>query len=77
MIMLCGEFERACALDAAAHADAASSASAWRAELHELAAKLTESCRAVDPASTDQLIAKIGEPDVIDAEAAKLAGGAT
>ena len=41
-----------------------------------LAAKLTESCRVVDPTSTDQLIAKIAEPDVIDAEAAKLAGGA-
>ena len=73
MIMLCGEFERACALDV----DAGPPAFAWRAELHELAAKLTESCRVVDPTSTDQLIAKIGEPDMIDAEAAKLAGGAT
>ena len=73
MIMLCGEFERACALDV----DADPSILAWRTELHELAAKLTESCRVVDPTSTDQLIAKIGEPDMIDAEAAKLAGGAT
>jgi superfamily II DNA/RNA helicase len=73
MILLCGEFERACALDV----EAGPSALAWRAELHELAAKLTESCRVVDPTSTDQLIAKIGEPDMIDAEAAKLAGGAT
>jgi hypothetical protein len=70
MIMLCGEFERACALDVDP------STLAWRAELHELAAKLTESCRVVDPTSTDQLIAKIGEPDMIDAEAAKIAGGA-
>lgn len=73
MIMLCGEFERACALDA----DAGPAALAWRDELRELAAKLTESCRVVDPTSTDQLIAKIGEPDMIDAEAARLAGGAT
>ena len=71
--MLCGEFERACALDV----DAAPATLAWRAELHELAAKLTESCRAVDPTSTDQLIAKIGEPDVIDARAANLAAGAS
>ncbi len=74
MIMLCGEFERACALDIGA--DAATTL-AWRTELHELAAKLTESCRVVDLTSTDQLIAKIGEPDMIDAEAANLAGGAT
>ena len=73
MIMLCGEFERACALDV----DADPSTVAWRTELHELATKLTESCRVVDPNSTDQLIAKIGEPDMIDAEAAKLAGGVT
>jgi len=73
MIMLCGEFERALALDV----DAGPSTLAWRTELHELAAKLTESCRVVDPTSTDQLIAKLGEPDMIDAEAAKLAGGAT
>lgn len=72
MIMLCGEFERACAVNL----NADPSTLAWRTELHELAAKLTESCRAVDPTSTDQLIAKIGEPDMIDAEAAKLAGGA-
>jgi len=75
MVMLCGEFERACSLDAEAGADPAHLA--WRADLRELAAILTECCRAVDPASTDQLIAKIAEPDVIDAEAAKLAGGAT
>ena len=73
MIMLCGEFDRACALDL----DAAPSLAPWRAELHELAAKLTESCRAVDPNSTDQLMARIGEPDMIDSEAVKLAGGAS
>ena len=72
-ILLCGEFDRAIALAL----DANPAALAWRAELHELAAKLTESCRVVDPTSTDQLIAKIAEPDMIDAEAAKLAGGAT
>ncbi len=73
MIMLCGEFERACALDVGA----SPATLAWRVELRELAAKLTESCRVVDPTSTDRLIAQLGEPDVIDAEAAKLAGGAT
>ena len=73
MIMLCGEFERACTLDLAADP----STLAWRTELHELAAKLIESCRVVDPNSTDQLIVTISEPDVIDAEAARLAAGAT
>jgi hypothetical protein len=73
MIMLCGEFERACALGV----EADPSVSAWQAELRELAAKLTESCRVVDPTSTDRLIAQISEPDMIDAEAAKLAGGAS
>jgi superfamily II DNA/RNA helicase len=72
MIMLCGEFERACALDV----EAGPSVLAWRAELRDLAARLTETCRVVDPASTDQLVAKLGEPDMIDAEAARLAGGA-
>ncbi len=74
MIMLCGEFERACALDV----DATPATLAWRAELHELAAKLTESCRVVDldqHRSTD-LEDRRGS-DMIDAEAAKLAGGAT
>lgn len=73
MIMLCGEFDRACALDAAP----TPATLAWRAELHELAATLTETCRVVDPTSTDQLIATIAEPDMIDAEAAKLTRGAT
>lgn len=72
-IMLCGEFDRACALDV----DANPSILAWRGELRELAATLIECCRVVDPTSTDQLVARIGEADVIDVEAAKLAGGAT
>ena len=71
MIMLCEEFDRACALDTGNDP----AVLAWRVELHELSTKLTESCRVVDPTSTDQLIAQISEPDVIDAEAAKLAGG--
>ena len=75
MIMLCGEFERALALEVDADANPANLA--WRAELHELATKLTESCRVVDPTSTDHLIGRIAEPDMIDAEAAKLVGGAT
>lgn len=69
MIMLCGEFDRALSLVV----DPDPAVLAWRTELHELAAKLTECCRVVDPTSTDQLIAKLGEPDVIDVEAAKLA----
>ncbi|MHC5539375.1 DEAD/DEAH box helicase, partial [Singulisphaera rosea] len=72
MIMLCDEFERACAVIG----DADPSILVWRTELHELAAKLTESCRAVDPTSTDQLISRISEPDMIETEA-KLAGGPT
>ena len=31
-------------------------AAAWQAELDDIAARLTESCRAVDPASTDKTL---------------------
>lgn len=51
LILLCEEF-------AAVTPPAESmSADAWRAELRELSAILTESCRAVDPASTDEALA--------------------
>ena len=47
-------------------------AAAWQGELEGLAARLTESCRAVDPASTDRTLEQAGgEPQ--EAEAAETA----
>jgi superfamily II DNA/RNA helicase len=41
---------------------------AWRAELREIAHKLTEICQAVDPTSTQQAIAKAHAADVVEGE---------
>ncbi len=38
---------------------------AWREELRDLALRLTESCRAVDPASTDSMIAHAADVDLV------------
>lgn len=38
---------------------------AWREELRELAIRLTESCRAVDPSSTDSMLAHASDPDLV------------
>jgi superfamily II DNA/RNA helicase len=43
---------------------------AWRVEMREIADALTASCRAVDPASTDQLIAQAHAADVVEGETA-------
>jgi len=40
-------------------------AQAWREELRELAIRLSESCRAVDPASTDSMLAHANDPDLV------------
>ena len=37
----------------------------WQAELRELAAKLTESCRAVDPSSTDFALVHAADNDLV------------
>jgi hypothetical protein len=41
---------------------------AWKAELKEIADKLTETCRAVDPTSTEETIKKAHAADVVEGE---------
>lgn len=60
LILLCGEFAQVTPADM--------SADAWRAELREIADRLTESCRAVDPASTDEIIEQSHAADVVEGE---------
>jgi hypothetical protein len=40
----------------------------WQAELKEIEAKLTEACRTVDPASTEETIKKAHAADVVEGE---------
>jgi hypothetical protein len=61
LILLCGEFAQVCPADA--------DAAAWQSELRELAERLTASCRAVDPASTDEIIEQAHAADVVEGEA--------
>ncbi len=66
LILLCGEFAQLTPPEIPA-AD-------WQAELRELADRLTASCRAVDPASTDEVIQLAHAADVVEGEAAPAAG---
>jgi superfamily II DNA/RNA helicase len=60
LILLCGEFAQVCppGLDP----------EAWKADLRELAERLTASCREVDPASTDEVIELAHAADVVEGE---------
>jgi hypothetical protein len=60
LILLCGEFAQVCPADIAADA--------WQQEMRDIANQLTESCRAVDPASTDEAIEKAHAADVVEGE---------
>jgi superfamily II DNA/RNA helicase len=60
LILLCGEFAEVCPPD--------TTADTWKAELRDLADQLTASCRAVDPASTDEMIEKAHAADVVEGE---------
>jgi superfamily II DNA/RNA helicase len=62
LILLCGEFAQVCPADV--------SREDWQRELRELAEQLTASCRAVDPASTDEVIQQAHAADVVEGEAA-------
>jgi superfamily II DNA/RNA helicase len=56
LILLCGEFRQVC--------PPGTTKEEWEAELKDIADRLAESCRAVDPASTDQMVeqaAHVGE----------------
>jgi hypothetical protein len=61
LILLCGEFAQVTPLDG----DPAE----WQADLRDLAERLTASCRAVDPASTDEVIEHAHAADVVEGEA--------
>jgi superfamily II DNA/RNA helicase len=61
LILLCGEFSQVCPPD--------TTLADWQADLRELSEQLTASCRAVDPASTDEIIQQAHAADVVEGEA--------
>jgi superfamily II DNA/RNA helicase len=70
LILLCGEFAQVTPPETT-QAD-------WQAELKDLADQLTASCRAVDPASTDEMIQMAHAADVVEGETeAKVPAAAT
>lgn len=62
LILLCGEFAQVCPAD--------TTLAEWQADLRDLADRLTVSCRAVDPTSTDQMIEMAHAADVVEGETA-------
>ncbi|HZT82878.1 MAG TPA: DEAD/DEAH box helicase [Gemmataceae bacterium] len=60
LILLCAEFAQVCPKDV--------EPAAWQAELRGLAERLTESCRAVDPTSTDQALQHAFDADLVAGE---------
>jgi superfamily II DNA/RNA helicase len=60
LILLCAEFSQVCPID--------TTPEAWQADMRDLANQLTESCRAIDPASTDEMMEKAHEGDVVEGE---------
>jgi superfamily II DNA/RNA helicase len=62
LILLCGEFATAIPPDVAP--------TDWQADLRDLSLQLTASCRAVDPASTDEMLEQAHAADIVEGEAA-------
>jgi hypothetical protein len=60
LILLCGEFAQVCPAD--------TTPEEWRAWLADVAGRLTASCRAVDPDSTDAAIEHARDADVVEGE---------
>jgi superfamily II DNA/RNA helicase len=60
LILLIGEFAQVCPPDVPLKQ--------WQKDLRELADQLTESCRAVDPNSTDEVIEQAHAADVVEGE---------
>jgi hypothetical protein len=60
LILLCEEFRQV--------TPPGLSTDEWRTELRDIADRLTESCREVDPASTDEMIEKAHAADLVDGE---------
>jgi superfamily II DNA/RNA helicase len=69
LILLCGEFAQLCPADI--------SAEDWKAEMRDVSDRLTASCRAVDPASTDEMIQSAHAADVVEGETAAVKGEGT
>ena len=67
LILLCGEFAQACPKDI--------SPEAWQAEMRDITERLTASCRAVDPASTEEMMEKAHAADVVEGEITVQAAG--
>ncbi len=63
LILLCGEFAQA------TPADTTPEGEAWQAELRDIAERLTESCRTIDPTSTEEIIQQAHAADVVEGEA--------
>jgi superfamily II DNA/RNA helicase len=61
LILLCSEFMEVCPKE--------TTPEAWKAELRDLSERLTASCRAVDPTSTDEVIQLAHAADVVEGEA--------
>src|SRR5262245_47033762 len=61
LILLCGEFAQVTPLD--------TTPEAWQADMKDIAEQLTAACRAVDPASTDEVIELAHAADVVEGEA--------
>src|SRR5579871_196521 len=61
LILLCGEFALVTPPD--------TTTAEWQADLRDLSEQLTASCRAVDPASTDEIIEQAHAADVVEGEA--------
>lgn len=64
LILLCAEFTQVCPKD--------TTPEEWQTDLKDIADRLTASCRAVDPASTDQMIEYSHAADVVEGETAKV-----
>lgn len=62
LILLLGEFAQLCPAD--------TTTEEWQKDLREIADQLTESCRAVDPASTNETIQMAHAADVVEGETA-------
>jgi hypothetical protein len=60
LVLLCGEFAQV--------TPAGVSPADWQAEMREIAVRLTDACRAVDPASTDETIQLSHAADVVEGE---------
>lgn len=61
LILLLGEFAQVAPPD--------TTATEWQADLRDIADQLTTSCRAIDPASTDEIIELAHAADVVEGEA--------